>query len=64
MNGRGRSAWRAKRRPAPKPARIPSGAEAGYGESSGLAMPAEEQQLWLLRGLQGRPTYALDEGLT
>jgi hypothetical protein len=49
MNGRGRSAWRA---------------EAGYGESCGLAMPAEEQQLWLLRGLQGRPTYALDEGLT
>jgi hypothetical protein len=55
---------RAVRRAAPKPARIPSRAEAGHGESSGLAVPAEEQQRLLLRGLQGRPMYSSDEGLT
>ena len=54
---------RAERWAAPEPARIPLGAEAGHGESSGLAVPAEEQQHRLLRGLQGRPAYSTDEGL-
>ena len=58
-------AWpRAERRAAPKPARIPAGAEAGHGESSGLAVPAEGPQQGRRRGLQGRPTYSSDEGLT
>ena len=54
---------RAERRAASKPARIRSGAEAGHGESGGLAVPAEEQQHQLLRGLQGRSMYSSDEGL-
>lgn len=54
---------RAERWAAPESARIPSGAEAGHGESSGLAVPAEEQRPWLLRGLRGRPAYSTDEGL-
>jgi hypothetical protein len=53
---------RAERRAAPKPARIPSGAEAGHSKSCGLAVPAEEQQLSLLRGLQGRTAYSPNEG--
>jgi hypothetical protein len=55
---------RAERRVAPQPARLPSGAEAGHGESCGLAVPAEETQHLLRRGLQGWPTYASDKGLT
>ncbi len=55
---------RTERRAAPKPGHIPSGAEAGLGESCGLAVPTEEPQRKLRRGLQGRPTYSLDEGLT
>jgi hypothetical protein len=53
---------RTERRAAPSRAVIPSGAEAGHGESCGLTVPAEEQQPRLLRGLQGRPTYPSDEG--
>jgi hypothetical protein len=53
---------RSERRAAPKPDRIPAGAEARHGESCGLALPAEGPEHWLRRGLQGRPTYALDEG--
>ena len=34
---------------------LPSGAEAGHGKSCGLVVPAEEQLLCRLRGLQGRP---------
>ncbi len=55
---------RSERRAAPKPDRIPSGAEAGHGESCGLAVPAEETQHLLRRGLQGWPAYSLDEGHT
>ena len=55
---------RAERWAAPELARIPLGAEAGHRQSSGLAMPAEEPQPALRRGLQGGPTYPSDEGLT
>jgi hypothetical protein len=55
---------RDQRRAAPKPAPVPSGAEGGHHESCGLVVPAEEQQHPLLRGLQGRPMYPSDEGLT
>ena len=57
-----KNSQRAERRAAPKPARIPAGAEAGHGESCGLAVPAEEPQHWLRRGLQGRQTYSFAEG--
>ncbi len=53
---------RAERWAAPEPARIPSGAEAGLEQASGLLMPAEEMRRVPHRGLQGRPTYSLDEG--
>ena len=65
---------RAERRAAPwatkrptswtSPARIPSGAEPGHEESGGLFMPGEELGLPAQRGLQGRPTYPSDEGLS
>jgi hypothetical protein len=55
---------RAKRRAVPKPARVPSGSEAGHRETSGLSVPAEEQQRELLRGRQGRPMCSSDEGQT
>ncbi len=62
MSGFCRKTRRAERRAAPKPARIPSGAEAGHGKSCGLAVPAEGLQLSLLRGLQGREVYSPNEG--
>ncbi len=55
---------RAERRAAPKPARVPSGAEPGQEQSSGLFMPGEEPGRKTRRGLQGRPTYSSDEGLS
>ena len=55
-------AGRAERRAAPKPARVPSGAEPGHGQSSGLAVPGEGLDCKAQRGLQGRPTYPSDEG--
>ncbi len=55
---------RAERRAAPKPARIPSGAEPGREQSSGLFTPGEGLALPAQRGLQDRPTYSSDEGRT
>ncbi len=55
---------RAERRAAPKPARIPSGAEPGREQSCGLFTPGEELGLLARRGLQGRPTYSSGEGLS
>ena len=55
---------RAERRAAPKPARIPAGAEPGHEQSGGLFMPGEELGLPAQRGLQGWPTYPSDEGQT
>ena len=48
----------------PKPGRVPSGAEPGHCQSSGLVMPGEELGLLAKCGLQGRPTYPSDEGLS
>jgi hypothetical protein len=56
-------ALRAERRAAPKPARIPSGAERGRGQSCGLASPGEGPGRKARRGLQGRPTYSPAKGL-
>jgi hypothetical protein len=58
------SSWRAERRAAPKPARIPSGAEPGREQSGGLFSPGEGRGLLARRGLQGRTTYPSDEGLS
>ena len=58
------TALRAERRAAPKPARIPSGAEPGREQSSGLFAPGEGLGRLAQRGLQGRPTYSSDEGLS
>jgi len=55
---------RVERRAAPKPARVPLGAEAGLEQSCGLFMPAEGLGLLAQRGLQDRPTYSSDEGQT
>ena len=46
----------------PRPS-FPSGAEPGHEQPGGLFAPGEGQGLSALRGLQGRPTYASDEGL-
>ena len=46
----------------PRPS-FPSGAEPGHEQPGGLFAPGEWQGLSALRGLQGRPTYASDEGL-
>jgi hypothetical protein len=48
----------------PKPARVPSGAEPGREQSGGLFSPGEGRGLLARRGLQGRPTYPSDEGLS
>jgi hypothetical protein len=55
---------RAEHRAAPEPARIPSGAEPGHGQSlrTGRAWRGAGPQA--RRGLQGRPTYSSDEGLS
>jgi hypothetical protein len=55
---------RAERRAAPKPARVPLGAEPGREQSSGLFTPGEGLGLLAQRGLQGRPMYPSGEGLT
>jgi hypothetical protein len=54
---------RAERTAAPKPARIPLGAEPGHKQSGGLFVPGEELGLPAPRALQGRPMYSSDEGL-
>ncbi len=54
---------RAECRAAPKPVRIPSGAEPGHKQSGGLFVPGEGLGLLAQRGLQGWPTYPSDEGL-
>ena len=54
---------RAERRAAPKPARIPPGAEPGHKQSGGLFVPGEGLGLLAQRGLHGRATYSSDEGL-
>ena len=56
--------WRAERRAAHKPARIPLGAEPGHEQSGGLFVPGEGLGYQAQRGLQGRPEYSPDEGLT
>ena len=56
-------AGRAERRAAPSRPAIPSGAEPGLGQSSGLPMPGEGQVHQDQRGLQGRLAYPPDEGL-
>jgi hypothetical protein len=43
---------------------IPSGAEPGRAQPDGLRAPGEEFARKGERGLQGRPTYPSDEGLT
>jgi hypothetical protein len=48
----------------PKLADIPSGAEPGQAQSSGLRRPGEGPGQQARRRLQGRPTYPSDEGLT
>jgi [NiFe] hydrogenase diaphorase moiety small subunit len=50
--------------PLPSRPAIPSGAEPGHARSGGPCMPGEEQGAPALRGLQGRPAYPPDEGLT
>ncbi|ACB35289.1 hypothetical protein Lcho_3029 [Leptothrix cholodnii SP-6] len=55
---------RDERRAAPKPARIPSGAEPGHDQSGGLVVPGEGLGRAAQRGLQGRLTYPSDEGQT
>ena len=57
------SAKRAERRAAPKPARIPSGAEPGHKASGGRLVLGEGLGRLAQRGLQGRRTYPFDEGL-
>ena len=47
----------------PRPS-FPSGAEPGHEQPGGLFVPGEGQGLPALRGLQGRPTYSSDEGLS
>ena len=42
----------------------PSGAAPGHEQSAGLFMPGEGLGQQAQRGLQGRPVYSPDEGLT
>ena len=55
---------RAERRAAPKPARVPLGAEPGHEQSGGLFVPGEGPGRLARRGLQDRPAYSPDEGLS
>ncbi len=55
---------RAERRAVPEPARIPVGAEPGREQSSGLFTPGEGLGHQAQRGLQDRPRYSADEGLS
>ena len=54
---------RVERRAAPKPARIPLGAEPGHKASSGRLVPGEGLGGLAQRGLQGRQAYSFDKGL-
>ena len=54
---------RAPGRPKPQPS-FPSGAEPGHAQSSGLFAPGEGLGREAQRGLQGRPMYSSDEGLS
>jgi hypothetical protein len=45
-------------------AKVRSGAESGHEQSCGLFVPDEGPGLLARRGLQGRPTYRSDEGLS
>lgn len=56
---RGSSAGPLPRRPA-----IPSGAEPAHSQSGGLTVAGKGLGRAVQRGLQGRPTYSSDEGLT
>ena len=47
----------------PRPS-FPLGAEPGHEQPGGLFVSGEGQGLPALRGLQGRPTYPSDEGLS
>ena len=47
----------------PRPS-FPSGVEPGREQSSGLFTPGEGLGLPAQRGLQGRPAYSTDEGLS
>ena len=47
----------------PRPA-FPSGAEPGRGQPGGLFTPGEGPGVLAWRGLQDRPTYPSDEGLS
>jgi hypothetical protein len=53
---------RAERRAAPKPARVPLGAEPGREQPSGLITPGEGLGHLAQRGLQDRPMYSSEEG--
>ena len=55
---------RDERPAAPSRPAIPSGAEPGRAQSGGLRLPAEGPDQQARRGLQGRPTYPSDEGLS
>ena len=55
---------RAERRAAPKPARVPPGAEPGREQPCGLIAPGEGLGRPAQRGLQDRPTYSSGEGLS
>ncbi len=55
---------RVERRAAPSRPAISSGAEPGQAQSGGLRLPGEGPVQQARRGLQGRPTYPSDEGLT
>ena len=48
--------------PLPSRPAIPSGAESGREQSSGLIAPDEGLCRQARRGLQGRPAYPSDEG--
>jgi len=56
-------AARAERRAAPSRPAIPSGAEPGRGQSSGLATPGEGLRRLAQCGLRGRFAYPQTEGL-
>jgi hypothetical protein len=58
------AAWRTERRAAPSRPPIPSGAEPGREQSSGLFLPGEGPGHQDRRGLQGRAMYPSDEGLS
>ena len=58
------AAPRAERRAAPKPARIPSGAEPGRQQSLRTVGAWRGAEPLARRGLQGRPAYSTVKGLS